>query len=77
MSGFLVDKQAAAALVLWGSGMFDTADIAELLSVREDAVYRTIRMASDTAAGRKGDRPSADVGRPGGGPASGSERGGP
>lgn len=46
-SGFLLDDQAAAALVLWASGMFDTQDIARLLAVREDAVWRTIHMARD------------------------------
>ncbi|MBX3580090.1 MAG: hypothetical protein KF723_23040 [Rhizobiaceae bacterium] len=75
--GFLVDMQAAACLVLWDCGMFCTADIAELLDVREDAVSRTVHMARDSAAGRKPDRASAGVGRPSGGPASGSERGGP
>jgi len=39
-----------------------------------DRVTRTERRS---AAGRKPDRASAEVGRPSGGPASGSERGGP
>lgn len=47
--GFLLDNQAAAALVLWDSGMFDTADIAELLGGREDAVWRTVHEARDQA----------------------------
>jgi hypothetical protein len=47
--GFLVDEQAAAAVVLCGSGMFDTNDIARLLSVREDAVCRTLHMARNGA----------------------------
>lgn len=47
--GFLVDDQAVAACVLWGSGVFDTADIARLLGVREDAVCRTLHMARDAA----------------------------
>ncbi|GAB5505804.1 MAG: hypothetical protein Rhirs2KO_09670 [Rhizobiaceae bacterium] len=47
--GFLIDDQAVAALVLWGSGRFDTADIARLLAVREDAVCRTLHMAKDGA----------------------------
>lgn len=38
-----------AAVVLWGSGMFDTSDIAALLAVREDAVCRTLHMARDAA----------------------------
>ena len=48
-SGFLVDRQAVAALVLWASGQFDTADIAKLLGTTEDAVYRTLHMARDGA----------------------------
>lgn len=60
-TGFLVDDQAAAAIVLWASGRFDTTDIARLLSVREDAVYRTLHMARDAAA----DRQPATVRRPG------------
>lgn len=48
-SGFLIDQLATAALVLWSSGMFDTADIGKLLNVGEDAVYRTIQMAKDGA----------------------------
>ena len=52
--GFLLDEQAAAALVLWSSGMFDTADIARLLTVREDAVWRTVHEARDQA--RKSER---------------------
>lgn len=47
--GFLVDGQAIAACVLWASGMFDTAEIASLLGVREDSVYRTLAMARETA----------------------------
>jgi hypothetical protein len=77
VSGFLVDKQAAAACVLWESGLFDTGDIAELLDVREDAVCRTLHMARDTAAGRKPDRAPEPMRGPGGGAASGSERGAP
>ncbi|MBL4820389.1 MAG: hypothetical protein JKY98_05280 [Gammaproteobacteria bacterium] len=35
-------QQALAILVLWNSGQFDTADIAALLTLTEDAVYRTV-----------------------------------
>lgn len=50
-SGFLVDDQARAAIILWASGQFDTCDIARVLNVREDAVYRTLHMAKDAARG--------------------------
>lgn len=53
--GFLFGDQAMAACVLWASGMFDTADIARLLSVREDAVWRTLHMARDGARTRQQD----------------------
>ncbi|TRC78535.1 hypothetical protein FJV80_24650 [Mesorhizobium sp. WSM4310] len=46
---YLRDEQAIAAIVLWGSGQFDTADIAKALQCREDAVYRTLQMANDGA----------------------------
>ncbi|MCH4560365.1 hypothetical protein [Mesorhizobium jarvisii] len=46
---FLRDEQALAAIVLWGSGQFDTVDIAKALQCREDAVYRTLQMAKDGA----------------------------
>ncbi|RWF41606.1 MAG: hypothetical protein EOS46_27830 [Mesorhizobium sp.] len=46
---FLRDEQALAAIILWGSGQFDTADIAKALQCREDAVYRTLHMAKDGA----------------------------
>ncbi|TGV61101.1 hypothetical protein EN784_01490 [bacterium M00.F.Ca.ET.141.01.1.1] len=46
---YLRDEQALAAIVLWGSGQFDTADIARSLQCREDAVYRTLQMAKDGA----------------------------
>jgi hypothetical protein len=52
VSGFLVDDQALAAIVLWASGRFDTAAIAEVLKVREDAVCRTLHMARDGARRR-------------------------
>lgn len=47
-SGFLLGDEAMAAIVLWSSGAFDTKQIADLLHVREDAVYRTLRMAKDS-----------------------------
>lgn len=47
--GFLQDGQALAAIILWSSGQFDTASIAEVLNVGEDAVYRTLHMARDGA----------------------------
>ena len=46
-AGFLTDDTAMAAVILWASGKFDTSEIAKLLSVREDAVWRTIHMARD------------------------------
>ena len=52
-AGFLVDEVAMAAVVLWHSGCFDTASIAQVLSVREDAVCRTIQMARDGARGAR------------------------
>ncbi len=53
MSGYLTGDKAMAAVVLWASGYFDTKAIADLLTVREDAVYRTLHDARDTAAGRQ------------------------
>ena len=52
-TGFLVDNQAVAAIVLWASGQFDTQEIAELLHVREDAVSRTLHMAKDASRQRR------------------------
>ncbi|MGH6865454.1 MAG: hypothetical protein ACREDO_04610 [Methyloceanibacter sp.] len=46
---FLTGDQALACIVLWGSGRFDTLEIAKLLSVGEDAVCRTLRFARDAA----------------------------
>ncbi|RUW98676.1 MAG: hypothetical protein EOS71_00450 [Mesorhizobium sp.] len=46
---YLRDEQVLAAIVMWGSGKFDTADIAKALQCREDAVYRTLQMAKDGA----------------------------
>lgn len=48
-NGYLVDNQAIAACALWQSGFFSTKDIADLLHVREDAVYRTLHMAREGA----------------------------
>lgn len=48
-SGFLTGDTAMAAVVLWGSGQFDTHSIATVLAVREDAVCRTLAMARDGA----------------------------
>lgn len=53
----LFNNQAIAACVLWASGQFSTKEIADLLSVREDAVWRTLYMARDTAR-KGGDRAS-------------------
>lgn len=44
-----MDEQAIAAIVLWASGRFDTGDIATLLGVREDAVWRTLHLAREGA----------------------------
>lgn len=52
-SGFLTGEKALAALVLWASGQFDTAMIAAVLEVREDAVYRTLHLAKDAATIRE------------------------
>ncbi|WP_283196590.1 hypothetical protein [Rhizobium sp. BT04] len=51
MSGRMDDRQALAAIVLWNSGHFDTADIGELLKVGEDAVCRTLHAARTIVAG--------------------------
>jgi DNA-directed RNA polymerase specialized sigma24 family protein len=51
--GFLLDQQAMAAIVLWSSGQFDTREIADLLAVREDAVYRTLHMARSADSKRR------------------------
>ncbi len=48
-SGFLSGDTALAAIVLWASGHFDTLDIATVLGVREDAVYRTLHLARSGA----------------------------
>jgi DNA-directed RNA polymerase specialized sigma24 family protein len=49
---FLLDDQALAAIVLWNSGYFDTCRIAEVLSVSEDAVWRTLHLARECARDR-------------------------
>lgn len=51
-AAFLTGDQAMAAIVLWASGQFDTAAIAALLSVREDAVWRTLHETRDVARQR-------------------------
>ncbi|MVA23200.1 hypothetical protein V6582_17880 [Agrobacterium vitis] len=45
-------NQALAVIILWNSGFFDTLDIARMLTLKEDAVYRTIHAARDVRAGR-------------------------
>lgn len=45
----LYSHEAEAVLHLWGSGVFDTNDIARLLRVGEDAVARTVQAARDMA----------------------------
>lgn len=57
-TGYLIDDNARAAIVLWASGKFDTLSIAQVLDVREDAVCRTLRLArdavlQDAASGRR------------------------
>lgn len=52
MSGPLDERQALASIVLWNSGAFDTKDIADLLEVKEDAVWRTLHAARDVKGGR-------------------------
>ncbi|MER8667654.1 hypothetical protein NKH45_10630 [Mesorhizobium sp. M1156] len=47
--GWLTGDAAHAAIVLWSSGQFDTNAIAAVLTVREDAVCRTLAMARDGA----------------------------
>ncbi|RWK94521.1 MAG: hypothetical protein EOR53_18090 [Mesorhizobium sp.] len=47
--GWLTGDAALAAIVLWSSGQFDTSAIAAVLTVREDAVCRTLAMARDGA----------------------------
>lgn len=45
----LYSHEAEAVLLLWGSGVFDTNDIALLLRIGEDAVSRTVQAARDMA----------------------------
>lgn len=47
---WLRDEFAEAAVVLWASGRFDTAQIALVLGHAEDAVVRTLHFAKDLAA---------------------------
>lgn len=51
MSGKMDERQALAAVVLWNSRHFDTADIADVLGCGEDAIYRTLHAARDIAKG--------------------------
>ncbi|QRY68179.1 hypothetical protein JVX98_28230 [Ensifer sp. PDNC004] len=51
MSGKMDERQALAAIILWKSGYFDTADIGAVLRCGEDAVYRTLHAARDIAKG--------------------------
>lgn len=51
MAGKVTDSQALAAIVLWNSGHFDTLDIADVLNVPEDAVYRTLHAARHISKG--------------------------
>lgn len=52
------DTEAVAALILWESRQFDTAEIAKLLRVPEPAVSRTIGAARALIA----DRPETRLG---------------
>ncbi|TKB62775.1 MAG: hypothetical protein E5W81_20420, partial [Mesorhizobium sp.] len=45
LARWLTGDAALAAIVLWSSGQFDTNAIAAVLTVREDAVCRTLAMA--------------------------------
>ena len=54
MSGPLDERQALASIVLWNSGHFDTKDIADVMQVKEDAVWRTLHAARDVLAGKGG-----------------------
>ncbi len=53
MAGKLDGNVALAAIVLWNSGSFDTLEIATLLNVKEDAVYRVLHAARHIARGGK------------------------
>lgn len=53
MAGKVTDSQALAAIILWNSGHFDTLDIADVLDVPEDAVYRTLHAARHFSKGGK------------------------
>lgn len=53
MAGKVTDSQALAAIILWNSGHFDTLDIADVLNVPEDAVYRTLHAARHVSKGGK------------------------
>lgn len=51
MSGKMDDQKALAAIILWNSGHFDTADIGAVLNCGEDAVCRTLHAARHIAKG--------------------------
>lgn len=51
MAGNLEKTTGLAAIILWNSGHFDTLEIAELLNVKEDAVYRVLHAARHVAKG--------------------------
>jgi len=51
MSGAIDQRQALAAIILWNSGHFDTLDIADLLSLKEDAIVRTLHAARHVSHG--------------------------
>lgn len=54
MSGPLNDLQGLAAIVMWNSGHFDTKDIADVLGVPEDAVWRLLHAARSLRKGGAG-----------------------
>jgi hypothetical protein len=51
MAGPMEPQQALASIVLWNSGHFDTLEIANLINVQEDAVYRTLHAARAISKG--------------------------
>ena len=48
MGGPVTDQQVIAMIILWRHGHFDTFDIAELLSLGEDQVARTLHAVRGT-----------------------------
>lgn len=51
MAGPVRPVQALACIILWNSGHFDTQEIADVINVKEDAVYRTLHAARAIAKG--------------------------